>query len=104
LLLVSDVRRGADWNVSQDSSEMVAAISNANNKRRDSESAIVARSSCTLEKLANHLLKDHPVLSCVTGNSGNTADVSHLSRIQKSTFPADLHATASGQDGVLFSQ
>lgn len=83
---------------------MVAAISNANNKRHDPECAVIARSSCSLEKLASHLLKDHPVLSCVTGNSGNTADVSCLSRIQKSTFPADLLSTASGQDGVLLSQ
>lgn len=57
---------------------MVAAISNANNDRNKSESTTIARSSCSLERLASHLLKDHPVLSCVTGNSGNTADVSHL--------------------------
>ncbi|KAI5454149.1 hypothetical protein NCC49_004215 [Naganishia albida] len=57
-----------------DTSEMVAAITNAKHKQSDPEFAAIPRSRCSLERLTGHLLKDHPVLSCVVGNSGNAAD------------------------------
>lgn len=88
----------------QDTSEMVAAITNAKHKQSDPEFAAIPRSRCSLERLTGHLLKDHPVLSCVVGNSGNAADVSHNWRFShKRSFP-DLLSVTSGQNGVFPSQ
>lgn len=88
----------------QDTSEMVAAITNAKHKQSDPDFAAIPRSRCSLERLTSHLLKDHPVLSCVVGNSGNAADVSHIWRFShKRSFP-DLLSVTSGQNGVFPSQ
>lgn len=59
---------------------MVAAIMNANRKGADPDAVATARNGFSIECVARHLLKDHPVLSCVVGNSGNMADVRCTSR------------------------
>lgn len=81
---------------------MAACISNSNNKQKDSGIHPIARSSCSLERLASLLLKGHPALPVVAGNSGNMADV-RSNPIWRMN-PADHDPFNKGQVGMFLSQ
>ena len=81
---------------------MAACISNNSNKPKDPASGAIPRSRCSLQRLASFLLKGHPALPVLVGNSGNMADVGPVAASSRVSVPANHHLP--GQVRVLSSQ